>query len=215
MTLLTLHQVGGSSGSTAIMLATAHPQLNVVVEDLAGPIASAQVRIAELPKDIQSRIQAFEHDFFQPQPQKGADVYLMRTILHDWSDADAVKIVKGLVDAMAPSSRLLIMDMVLPKPGSGSQTHEAALRQKDLMMIGTFNAKEREVEEWIELLQMADARLRIRAIKRPAGSELSVIEVCLEHDEAFVATVNGLHKPTLANGSTQYKPTIESRADTP
>lgn len=211
--VLTVHQVGGSSGSTAIMLATAHPHLNVVVEDLAGPIESATARIAELQENVQSRIQAFEHDFFQPQPQKGADVYLLRTILHDWPDADAVKIVKGIVDAMAPSSRLLIMDMVLPKPGSGSRTHEAALRQKDLMMIGTFNAKEREVEEWSALLESADARLRICAIKRPVGSELSVIDVSLEHGETVGANVNGEHKSALANGLTSSETIIESATD--
>ncbi|KAF2724202.1 S-adenosyl-L-methionine-dependent methyltransferase [Polychaeton citri CBS 116435] len=193
----TVIDVGGSSGSTAMMLATAHPRLNVVIQDLAGPIASAQNRIVTLPEDIQCRVQAFEHDFFQPQPEKGADVYLLRTILHDWPDADAVRILKGLVDAMAPSSRLLIMDMVLPKPGSGSLTQEAALRQKDLMMIGTFNAKEREVEEWSALLEEADARLNIRSIKRPAGSELSVIEVSLQYGKAVGDTVNGEHNSTL------------------
>jgi 6-hydroxytryprostatin B O-methyltransferase len=92
---------------------------------------------------------------------------------------------------MAPSSRLLIMDMVLPKPGSGSSFYEAALRQKDLMMIGTFNAKEREEEEWRALLKKADSRLVVRAIKRPAGSELSVIEAGLENEDATKAAVNG------------------------
>jgi 6-hydroxytryprostatin B O-methyltransferase len=82
------------------------------------------------------------------------------------------------------------MDMVLPKPGSGSSIHEAALRQKDLMMIGTFNAKEREEEEWRVLLAQADSRLKVRAIKRPAGSELSVIEAVLENTEA---TQNGVN----------------------
>lgn len=183
--------VGGSSGSTAIMLATAYPHLNVVVEDLPGPIANAQSIISKLSENIRPRVQAIEHDFFQPQPHVGADVYLLRTILHDWPDADAIKILKCTVSAMASSSRLLIMDMVLPKPGSGSSTHEAALRQKDLMMIGTFNAKEREEEEWIDLLKKTDPRLIVKAISRPAGSELSVIEVVLGHGEANKNIVNG------------------------
>jgi len=152
-----------------------------VVQDLPEPIASAKTRIAELSDDFQCRIKAYEHNFFHAQPEVGANIYLLRTILHDWPDADATQIVKAIVKAMAPSSRLLIMDMVLPKPGSGSRTHEAALRQKDLMMIGTFNAKEREVDEWSALLKNADPSLRICAITRPVGSELSVIEVVLEH----------------------------------
>ncbi|KAF5623014.1 sterigmatocystin 8-O-methyltransferase [Fusarium sp. NRRL 52700] len=172
--------IGGSSGSTSIMLATAFPLLNLVIEDLPEPIENAKSRLSELPSDIQSRIEIKAYDFFTPQPVKNADVYLLRTILHDWPDADAIKIIQGIVVAMGPSSRLLIMDMVLPKPGSGSVTFEAALRQKDLTMIQCFNAQEREVEEWDALLTKADPRLKIRAIERPAGSELSVIEATLE-----------------------------------
>ncbi|OBS19909.1 hypothetical protein FPOA_11634 [Fusarium poae] len=178
----TVVDIGGSSGSTCIMLATAFPSLNFVIEDLPEPIQNARARMTELPKEITDRIGVTEYDFFTPQPIKQADVYLLRTILHDWPDADAIKILQGVVEAMGPSSRLLIMDMVLPKPGSGSKTFEAALRQKDLTMIQTFNAKEREVEEWTALLTKADSRLKIQAIETPAGSELSVIEVMLEEE---------------------------------
>ncbi|KAM0214771.1 hypothetical protein ACHAQD_008670 [Fusarium lateritium] len=174
--------IGGSGGSTAIMLATSYPQLNLVIEDLPEPLQTAKSRVSELPKDVGSRIEIIEYDFFTPQPVKHADVYLLRTILHDWPNADAVKILQGVVEAMGPSSKLLIMDMVLPKPGSGSRTFEATLRQKDLTMIQTFNAKEREVEEWSALLSQADASLKIRAIERPAASELSVIEAILEDE---------------------------------
>ncbi|KAJ4266108.1 fusarubin cluster-methyltransferase [Fusarium torreyae] len=176
--------IGGSSGSTSIMLATAFPGLKLVVEDLPEPITNARSRVPELSEDVKSRIEIIEYDFFTPQPVKHADVYLLRTILHDWPDADAVKILQGVVEAMGPSSRLLVMDMVLPKPGSGSKTFEATLRQKDLTMIQAFNAKEREVEEWSALLAKADPRLKVRAIERPAGSELSVIEATLEEEAA-------------------------------
>ncbi|KAF5010177.1 hypothetical protein FDECE_3670 [Fusarium decemcellulare] len=185
----TVVDVGGSSGSTATMLATSYPKLKLVVEDLPDPIKNARARVSELAEDVRNRIEIVEYDFFTPQPVKNADIYLLRTILHDWPDADAIKIIRGIVEAMGPSSRLLIMDMVLPKPGSGSRTFEAALRQKDLTMIQAFNAKERETEEWRALLTKADPRLSIRAIERPAGSELSVIEATLGIYE--VEPVNG------------------------
>ncbi|KAF5021128.1 hypothetical protein F66182_6828 [Fusarium sp. NRRL 66182] len=184
--------IGGSGGSTAIMLATAFPQLRLVVEDLPDPISNARARLTELTDDVKGRIQILEYDFFTTQPIKNAQVYLLRTILHDWPDIDAVKILQGVVEAMGPSSRLLIMDMVLPKPGSGPKTFEATLRQKDLTMIQAFNAKEREVEEWSALLAQADPRLTIHAIERPAGSELSVIEARLEGESAGGVTWNGL-----------------------
>ncbi|KND95255.1 6-hydroxytryprostatin B O-methyltransferase [Tolypocladium ophioglossoides CBS 100239] len=186
----TVVDVGGSSGSTATMLATAYPKLKLVVEDLAGPVNNARSRVLELPEEVRSRIDIVEYDFFTPQPVEGADVYLLRKILHDWPDATAILILQGIIEAMRPSSQLLIMDMVLPKPWSESRTFEAALRQKDLTMKQVFNAKEREVDEWRALLTKADPRLSIRAIQRPGGSELSVI----------VATLGGGSRLELANG---------------
>lgn len=111
-------------------------------------------------------------------------------ILHDWKDPEAVKILKQLVDAAKPDSRILIMDMVLPTPGSASRTLEAALRQKDLAMLHTFNAKEREVEDWRSVLQKADPRVEIKAIRRPDGSQHSVIEAGFRQD----AGTNGVNR---------------------
>jgi hypothetical protein len=39
------------------------------------------------------------HDFFKPQPVKNASVYFLRSIIHDWPDAEAKKILKNLREA--------------------------------------------------------------------------------------------------------------------
>ena len=186
-------QVGGNAGATSITLTKAFPALHCIIQDLKAPIDTARSKLAELPADVSKRIETQEHDFFSPQPVKGADVYLLRMILHDWKDPEAAKILKQLVDAAKPDSRILIMDMVLPTPGSGSTTVEAALRQKDLAMLHTFNAKEREVEDWRSVLQKADPRLEIKAIRRPDGSHHSVIEAVLRQD-AGTNGLNGYHE---------------------
>ena len=175
-------QVGGNAGATCVTLVKAFPDLRCIIQDLKAPIDTARSKLAELPADISERIEPQEHDFFTPQPVIGADVYLLRMILHDWKDPEAVKILKQLVEAVKPDSRILIMDMVLPAPGSGSRNLEAALRQKDLAMLHTFNAKEREVEDWRRVLQRADPRLEIKVIRRPDGSQHSVIEAVLRQD---------------------------------
>lgn len=108
---------------------------------------------------------------------KDADIYLLRMIIHDWADDDAVKIIGELAKVLKIGSRIIIMDMVLPKPGTASTTFEAALRQKDLMMREVMNAKEREVEDWYSLVGKVDKNLEIRAIRRPEGSQHSVIEI--------------------------------------
>jgi 6-hydroxytryprostatin B O-methyltransferase len=114
---------------------------------------------------------------FKEQPINGADVYLLRTIIHDWPDEEAVSILRRVVAAMGPHSHLAIMDMVLPTPGTESPDSEAALRQKDLAMIQTFNAKEREMEQWLELIKVVDCRIHVRKVRRPEGSQHSVLDV--------------------------------------
>ena len=175
-------QVGGNAGATSITLTKAFPALRCIIQDQKAPINTARSKLAELPAELSKRVEPQEHNFFAAQPVKGADVYLLRMILHDWKDPEAVKILKQLVDAAKPDSRILIMDMVLPTPGSASITLEAALRQKDLAMLHTFNAKEREVEDWRSVLQKADPRLEIKAIRRPDGSQHSVIEAVFRQD---------------------------------
>lgn len=106
-----------------------------------------------IPADVAERVEFFEHDFFTPQPVKDADVYLLRMIIHDWADTDAARILKEIAEIMKKGNRIVIMDMVLPTPGTSSETFEAALRQKDLMMRQVLNAREREVEDWNALIR--------------------------------------------------------------
>ncbi|KAI4220815.1 MAG: hypothetical protein L6R36_007345 [Xanthoria steineri] len=184
--------VGGNSGATSIRLAKAFPALRLIIQDLEEPIESARSKLSKLPVDLSKRIETQEHDFFSPQPVQGAEVYLLRMILHDWKDAEAVKILERLAAAASPNSRILIMDMVLPRPGTESRRLEAALRQKDLAMLHAFNAKEREVEDWQRVLEQADGRLEIKAIRRPDGSQHSVIEARLREATGTDGGSNGV-----------------------
>ena len=132
---------------------------------------------AELPADIASRISFQEHDFFKAQPVHGAEVYLLRMILHDWPDADAVAILRELAGAMGSGSRLVIMDSVLPRPGSMPSTQERMLRARDMTMLEAFNSLERDEEDWRRLLATADPGLTLRGIREPIGSALSLLDV--------------------------------------
>jgi 6-hydroxytryprostatin B O-methyltransferase len=104
-------------------------------------------------------------------------------ILHDWPDHEAVTILKNIVKAMDKTkSRLLIMDTVLPKPGSVPVSVERIVRARDLTMMQAFNSKERDLEEWKELVDAAvvDAvRLQLVKVVQPFGSAMSVLELAL------------------------------------
>ena len=133
---------------------------------------------AQLPAEVASRITFQEHDFFKAQPERGAEVYLLRTVLHDWQDDDAVAILRNLTGVMSSGSRLIIMDMVLPRPGSMASSQERMLRARDMTMLETFNSLERDEEDWKRLLATADRGMTLRCIRRPTGgSVLSLLDI--------------------------------------
>ena len=158
-------------------MANGFPNLRFIVQDLPEPILNARTQAKSLPANVSKRIDFLEHDFFTPQPVKDAEVYLLRMIIHDWADSDAVRILKALAEVLKEGGRIVIMDMVLPTPGTSSRTLEAALRQKDLMMRQVLRAKEREVEDWHALVHSVDKGLQIVGIRRPEGSQHSIIEI--------------------------------------
>lgn len=176
-------QVGGSTGGASISLAKELPNLTFIVQDLPANVESGRKAAAEssLPADIVSRITFQAHDFTQPQPVRGADAYLLRMILHDWPDDEATKILKNIVAAMEkPKSRLLIMDTVLPKPGAEPVSVERIARARDLTMMQAFNSKERDLDDWKELIAAADPNLRLVRVVQPFGSAMSILEVVID-----------------------------------
>lgn len=56
------------------------------------------------------------HDFLEEQPGKG-DVFMLRQILHGWSDIYATKIVRALIIVLKKGVRVVVNDVVLPEPG--------------------------------------------------------------------------------------------------
>lgn len=54
------------------------------------------------------------HDFFEPQPIKNADAFILKQICHDWPDEYAAKILRHLRDASTPSTVLVMIDCIVP-----------------------------------------------------------------------------------------------------
>jgi len=117
--------VGGSHGSVSIAIAQSFPNVGCIVQDQPKVVAVGRKQLAS---DSQDRVSFMEHDFFTEQPVRGADVYLLRWILHDWSDTYAVRILQALIPALTPSSKLAICEHVLPEPGMMSAYQERGLR---------------------------------------------------------------------------------------
>ncbi|KAK3631213.1 hypothetical protein LTR56_016988 [Elasticomyces elasticus] len=161
--------LGGSTGDTAFVLAERYPELSIVVQDLKSTLAGAK---GQAGMDVTF----MEHDFFDAQPVKNADIYFFRWIFHDWADGKCVSILKALIPALKLGARVVIMDAVLPQVGALPNGMERRVRVFDVMMHALFAARERELDDWISIFAEADERFILEAVRQPEGSRLSVME---------------------------------------
>ncbi|KAL4935114.1 hypothetical protein BDV06DRAFT_207631 [Aspergillus oleicola] len=113
------------------------------------------------------------HDFFTPQPIRGARIYNLKGVIHDWSDDRALEILRHTVASMTPGySKVWIIDRVLPETG----TNKMAAWQ-DICMLATLGGLERTREQWNHLL--AQANLTIISVNT-LPDDVGLIEAVLE-----------------------------------
>ena len=134
----TLVDVGGGQGQSLAQIMKAFPTLEpkrLVLQDLPPVIEQAQL---SLPSELVKMV----HDFWTPQPVKGAKAYLLRRVIHDYSDENCVKLLSQLKDAMAPDSKILIADMVMPKRVYEADLPAAAMDCTVMVMGGKERSEE-------------------------------------------------------------------------
>jgi hypothetical protein len=134
-----------------------------------------------VPETMKSRITFQGHDFFTPQPVKGAAVYFLKHILHDWSDEWSVRILKQIIPVMGPDSKIILMEGLFPDPGKAPNYVTRMMSSLDLHMMTACNSKERTVGEWAALCKMADERLVVKNITAQPGIAFAIIEIVLQH----------------------------------
>lgn len=129
------------------------------VVDGAGP---------ELTKaGVAARCEVLGGSFFDSVPE-GGDAYLMKAILHDWDDDDALKILSNILSAIAPGGKLLLLESVLLQRYSS----DIGLLI-DLEMLVAAGGQERTHAEWAELLGRAGFRLN-KVV--PTATPVSIVE---------------------------------------
>jgi len=160
----TVVDIGGGNGQVMAAILRRHPGLQGIVFDL--PAVADRARSTTWPGDIANRIRIEGGDFFAGVPA-GADAYLMRHVIHDWEDPEAVAILRRCREAMAPHGRVLVVEMVIP-PGN----EPSFGKWLDLMML-LVAGRERTEEEYDRLLMAAGLKLDCVI---PTPSEVSIVE---------------------------------------
>ena len=133
----TVVDVGGGNGSLLVALLDRHLGLRGIVFDLPETVRDEGA--------LGDRIEFVEGDFFERVPE--GDVYVLSTILHDWDDEHATRILRTIRASAPAASRLLIVDAVVPpgnEPGGG--------KWLDVLMLALARGKERDERQWRKLL---------------------------------------------------------------
>lgn len=159
--------VGGSRGIDLEKFRVGVPEFEgrLVLQEVPQAIEAARAA------GLHPRLELQAHDFFTPQPVKGARAYFLRAVLHDWPDDACRKILSHLRDAMAPGfSKLLISDCVIADENPAWQ--HAAL---DISMMSLVSALERTERDWRALVESCGLKIE-HIYSKGVGNE-SLIEV--------------------------------------
>lgn len=160
-----LADIGGGNGSQISRILEQHTGLKGVLFDLPHVIERAKDQTEAA--GLSDRCELVGGNFFDAVPE-GADVYMMRHIIHDWDDEKSLAISRNCHRAMPSSAKLLIVESVIP-PGN----EPFGGKFLDLVMLLIPGGKERTEDEYGILLDKAGFELT-QVI--PTSSEVSIVE---------------------------------------
>lgn len=147
--------VGGGYGELIAAILLEHPCMRGILFDLAHATAAAGSRLAAA--GIENRCTLVTSSFFDAIPD-GADAYLLKSVLHDWDDPQAVKILRNIRRVMTEKAKLFVIERIAPQRFHDSP-HDQGIARSDLNMLVGTGGRERTENQYLELLDAANLRM--------------------------------------------------------
>jgi hypothetical protein len=160
-----LMDVGGGHGLLLSAVLSKYPEMKGVLYDDAKVVAGAKDVLRA--HGVEDRCETVGGDFFKTAPA-GGDAYILKHIIHDWSDDECVTILDHCHRGMTAGGKVLIVEMVVPEPNVGGVS-----KFLDLQMLLFLTGRERTGPEYRDLLARAGFDMT-RIV--PTNSPYSVIE---------------------------------------
>jgi O-methyltransferase domain/Dimerisation domain len=160
----TVVDLGGGDGSLLAGILRVHSHLRGVVADVPHVVERARRRLEA--DGLSQRCGTAAMDFFKGVPT--SDTYVLKWILHDWTDEQCATILKNCRNAMTADGRVLIIEAVL-QPGAATSFGKFV----DLNMLVMTGGRERTEAEYRTLLDAGGLKLA-RVV--PTQTEMSIIE---------------------------------------
>lgn len=159
--------IGGGQGLFLSSLLRKFRAVRGLLFDQRQVVATAEATLQR--QGVADRVRIEAGSFFESVPS-GADAYVLKNIIHDWSDELSVQILRNVRRAMGPDSRLLLVETVVPETG---QYHVGKLIDLE-MLVCTSGGKERTLRQFEGLFQQSSLRL---VAVHPTVAFESIVEV--------------------------------------
>jgi SAM-dependent methyltransferase len=157
--------VGGGHGVMLAGILKAVPTMRGILFELPSVIATAQPTLAA--HGVADRCQLVAGDFFESVPE-GADLHLLKHVIHNWDDEPATRLLKSCHKALPPGGKVVLVEMVVPPDNQPSPA-----QPMDLNMMVNCGGRERTADEYRALLATAGFKME-RVL--PTQTPFSVIE---------------------------------------
>jgi hypothetical protein len=155
----TIVDVGGGYGYLIQSILQGNQSQRGILFDLPHVVRIGQEEIVDA--GIAERCEFVGGSFFGNIPS-GGDIYLITRVLHNWGDADALKILTNIRSAMSPSAKLLVGER-LETPTNPQQM----LIYLNMYMLLLNGGRERSEEEYRELLEQAG--FEVTGVRHPTA----------------------------------------------
>jgi hypothetical protein len=156
--------VGGGSGELLAAVLLANPHARGVLFDMAHAREAGQRHLAA--HGLSERCEVVTGSFFEAVPGP-AEALLLKSVLHDWDDAQCRAILENCGRALAADGRLLIVERLMPERVEASPAHQTIARSDIGMLVGP-GGRERTEAEFGSLLAAAGLGL-VRVFPLPSG----------------------------------------------
>jgi SAM-dependent methyltransferase len=159
----TVVDVGGGTGALLAEILRTKPKVRGILVDLPRAVArSAEVFQAA---GVEQRVTTSAQSFFDPLPS-GGDLYLLKNVLSDWPDSEAVALLRRCAEAARPAGRVVAI---------GAVTLEEVASPELLMMV-LVGGRNRTIEEFRALA--GEAGLGVSSVGRQRSGKVLVEMVC-------------------------------------
>lgn len=150
----TVTDVGGGDGTLLAGVLDAHPGLTGVIYDTAEGLAQAPKTLEQ--HGLTGRCSLIAGDFFRSVPEN-SDLYLLKSVLHDWADEQAVTILSHCREVLPPGGRVLIVEPVLPEvvDTDAEAADDGITYLSDLNMLVNVGGRERTRKDFEDVCHRA------------------------------------------------------------